>query len=98
MRRQCAATSWHWQTIGRSETLTTTSPGCSSGSDERPTRSGTSKSTGHSSATCEPDASGQLRRKSLTVAANCWIDPDRAPEVREAAEHHLDPLRQLELR
>ena len=35
-----------------------------------------------------------LRRvRSLCVAAKCWIDPDRAPEVSEAARVHLKLLR-----
>lgn len=32
--------------------------------------------------------------ESLTVAIWCWIQPDRAPEVREAARHHLERLRE----
>ncbi|MCP9489248.1 MAG: aminoglycoside phosphotransferase family protein [Solirubrobacteraceae bacterium MAG38_C4-C5] len=33
------------------------------------------------------------RLRSLCVAVWCWMDPDRAPELREAAEHHLHRLR-----
>jgi Ser/Thr protein kinase RdoA (MazF antagonist) len=33
--------------------------------------------------------------KSFCVAMWCWSDPDRAPEVREAAEYHLGRLRGL---
>ncbi len=37
---------------------------------------------------------GLLRRmRSLCVAVKCWIDPDRAPEVGEAAVVHLRLLR-----
>jgi len=32
------------------------------------------------------------RLRSLCVAAWCWTKPDRAPELREAAEHHLHRL------
>jgi len=33
--------------------------------------------------------------KSFCVAVWCWSEPDRAPEVREAAEYHLSRLRSL---
>jgi hypothetical protein len=33
------------------------------------------------------------RMRSVSVAAKCWVSPDRAPEVREAAEVHLNLLR-----
>lgn len=33
--------------------------------------------------------------KSFCVAVWCWSQPDRAPEVREAAEYHLSRLRAL---
>jgi len=33
--------------------------------------------------------------KSFCVAVWCWSQPDRAPEVREAAEYHLSRLRNL---
>ena len=33
--------------------------------------------------------------KSFCVAVWCWAEPDRAPEVREAAEYHLGRLRRL---
>lgn len=33
------------------------------------------------------------RLRSLCVAVWCWMNPDRAPELREAAEHHLHRLR-----
>ena len=36
--------------------------------------------------------------KSFCVASWCWSEPDRAPEVREAAEYHLSRLRGLNLR
>lgn len=36
--------------------------------------------------------------KSLCVAAWCWAQPDRAPEVREAAEFHLGALREAAAR
>jgi hypothetical protein len=32
------------------------------------------------------------RLRSLCVAVWCWMNPDRAPELREAAEHHLHRL------
>ena len=39
---------------------------------------------------------GVLRHlKSFCVAVWCWTEPDRAPEVREAAEYHLSRLRGL---
>ena len=42
----------------------------------------------------DPEALSQLRRaRSLCVAIWCWFQPDRAPEVREAAELHLRRLR-----
>ncbi|MBA2273930.1 MAG: phosphotransferase [Actinobacteria bacterium] len=31
--------------------------------------------------------------RSLTVATWCWMQPERAPEVEEAAHHHLQRLR-----
>ena len=36
--------------------------------------------------------------KSFCVAVWCWTQPDRAPEVREAAEYHLSRLRSLNWR
>ena len=33
------------------------------------------------------------RMRSACVAAKCWVEPDRAPEVREAARIHLKLLR-----
>ncbi len=33
------------------------------------------------------------RMRSVCVAAKCWVSPDRSPEVREAAEVHLNLLR-----
>jgi thiamine kinase-like enzyme len=33
--------------------------------------------------------------KSFCVAVWCWSQPDRAPEVREAAEYHLNRLHSL---
>jgi hypothetical protein len=33
------------------------------------------------------------RMRSVCVAAKCWVDPNRAPEVREAARIHLKLLR-----
>jgi Ser/Thr protein kinase RdoA (MazF antagonist) len=33
------------------------------------------------------------RMRSLCVAVKCWLDPDRAPEVKEAATVHLRLLR-----
>ena len=39
-----------------------------------------------------------LRRvRSLCVAVKCWIEPDRAPELAEAAQVHLRLLRGEEL-
>jgi hypothetical protein len=36
----------------------------------------------------------QLREaRSLCVAAWCWMHPERAPEVKEAAHFHLNVLR-----
>jgi len=32
--------------------------------------------------------------RSFCVAVWCWVDPDRSPEKREAAEYHLQRLRQ----
>lgn len=32
--------------------------------------------------------------RSLTVATWCWMQPDRAPEIRDAAHHHLRRLRE----
>ncbi|MDQ1532988.1 MAG: hypothetical protein QOF28_749 [Actinomycetota bacterium] len=29
----------------------------------------------------------------VTVAVRCWVDPDRHPRLREAAEYHLADLR-----
>ena len=45
-----------------------------------------------------PDADRDLlallrRMRSACVAAKCWVDPSRAPEVREAAHVHLRLLR-----
>jgi hypothetical protein len=33
------------------------------------------------------------RMRSVCVAAKCWVEPSRAPEVREAARVHLKLLR-----
>jgi hypothetical protein len=33
------------------------------------------------------------RMRSVCVAAKCWVEPDRAPEVRDAAHIHLKLLR-----
>jgi hypothetical protein len=30
--------------------------------------------------------------RSVCVAAKCWVEPDRAPELREAARIHLQLL------
>lgn len=51
---------------------------------------------------CWPDADRHLiatlgRMRSVCVAAKCWVSPDRAPEVREAAHVHLELLRGLPL-
>lgn len=45
-----------------------------------------------------PDADPELiatlgRMRSVCVAAKCWVAPQRAPELREAAEVHLQLLR-----
>ena len=32
------------------------------------------------------------RMRSVCVAAKCWVEPSRAPEVREAARVHLKLL------
>ena len=45
-----------------------------------------------------PDTDGAMlrlcrRAASFCVAAWCWADPDRAPELRAAAEYHLGVLR-----
>jgi hypothetical protein len=47
-----------------------------------------------------PDADRELisllrRMRSACVAAKCWVAPERAPELREAAEVHLRLLRGL---
>jgi thiamine kinase-like enzyme len=34
--------------------------------------------------------------RSLCVAVWCWLDPDRAPVLREAGTYHLDLLRRLD--
>jgi hypothetical protein len=49
-----------------------------------------------------PDADRRLiatlgRMRSVCVAAKCWVSPDRAPEVREAAHVHIKLLRGLPL-
>jgi len=42
------------------------------------------------------DLLGVLRQmRSLCVAVWCWLDPDRAPILREAGTHHLSLLRSL---
>jgi hypothetical protein len=33
------------------------------------------------------------RMRSVCVAAKCWVEPNRAPEVRDAAHFHLKLLR-----
>jgi aminoglycoside/choline kinase family phosphotransferase len=45
-----------------------------------------------------PDADRDLisimrRMRSVCVAAKCWVAPERAPELREAAHVHLKLLR-----
>lgn len=42
----------------------------------------------------DPNFLALLRRvRSLCVAVKCWVEPDRSPEVREAADVHLRLLR-----
>ncbi len=50
-------------------------------------------------AACYPDVDWILLdllsdARSFTVATWCWMQPGRAPEVREAARHHLERLRE----
>jgi aminoglycoside/choline kinase family phosphotransferase len=33
------------------------------------------------------------RMRSVCLAAKCWVAPERAPELREAADVHLNLLR-----
>ena len=45
-----------------------------------------------------PDVNRELiallrRMRSVCVAAKCWVEPNRAPEVSEAAHVHLKLLR-----
>jgi len=49
-----------------------------------------------------PNADGELilimrRMRSVCVAAKCWVAPERAPELREAAHFHLKLLRHQQL-
>lgn len=41
------------------------------------------------------DANNLGHLRSFTVAVWCWLQPDRAPEVRAAAEYHLHRLHKL---
>ncbi len=51
---------------------------------------------------CFPDANPELiltmrRMRSACVAAKCWVAPERAPQLREAAHVHLKLLRGQQL-